>query len=139
MRLRKAETVKILITGSREWPNDQSTINMVTRALFHVLRTEQPEVAVSFIVGDCPTGADWALRQMADEAGLEYDMRIARWDLYDKAAGPIRNQEMVDTRPDLVLAFPKPGSRNKGTLGCMLMAKRADIQVIDGYSLSTST
>lgn len=128
--------MKILITGSREWPNDESTIRMVNDAIF---KAAPGRSDIRLIVGDCPTGADWAAMEWAVRWGFEYDMHIARWDLYDKAAGPIRNQEMVDTRPDLVLAFPKPGSRNKGTLGCMLMAKRADIQVIDGYSLSTST
>jgi hypothetical protein len=51
----------------------------------------------------------------------------AKWDEYGKAAGPIRNQEMVDSKPDLVLAFWD--GRSPGTLDAIKRAVLAGIEV----------
>lgn len=48
------------------------------------------------------------------------------WDKYKKAAGPIRNQQMIDEgKPDLVIAFP--GGR--GTADMVSRARKAGIEV----------
>lgn len=125
--------MKILVTGSRSWPNDETTIAMFDAAIQPIIFWV-PHVRI--IVGDCPTGLDWAAREWCGRNGKEFDMHIARWDLYGKKAGPYRNKEMVLTGPDLCIGFPKPGELNKGTLGCMEMASKADIQVIDGYQMT---
>lgn len=51
----------------------------------------------------------------------------AEWDKHGKAAGPIRNQKMVDLGATVCLAFPLPGSR--GTAHCMSAARKASIPV----------
>lgn len=50
------------------------------------------------------------------------------WDKYGNAAGPIRNQQMLDEgKPDLVVAFP--GGR--GTADMVNKARKAGIEVIE--------
>jgi hypothetical protein len=51
----------------------------------------------------------------------------ANWDEFSKAAGSIRNQEMVDLGAELCLAFPLAGSI--GTWNCVNKAKKAGIEV----------
>jgi len=52
----------------------------------------------------------------------------AKWSKHGRAAGPIRNQEMIDEcKPDLVVAFP--GGR--GTADMVRRAKAAGIRVIE--------
>jgi hypothetical protein len=51
---------------------------------------------------------------------------LAEWDKYGAAAGPMRNQKMIDKgKPDMVLAFPG----GKGTADMVRRAKAAGIPV----------
>lgn len=51
----------------------------------------------------------------------------ADWEKHGKAAGPIRNQQMLDEgKPDLVLVFPG----GKGTADMVLKAEKACIRTI---------
>ena len=74
-------------------------------------------------------GAD----ELADEwaivnwTGLE--VYEANWDKYKNAAGPIRNQQMLDEgKPDLVIAFPT--KKSKGTYDMIRRAEKAGIEVV---------
>jgi hypothetical protein len=49
----------------------------------------------------------------------------ADWDKHGKAAGPIRNQQMVDKEPSYMIAFPG----GSGTRDCARRADEAGIQV----------
>ncbi len=52
----------------------------------------------------------------------------ADWATHGKAAGPIRNQQMLDEgKPDLVIAFPG----GKGTAHMVKIAKEAGVKVIE--------
>ncbi|MCX5569652.1 DUF2493 domain-containing protein [Kaistia nematophila] len=54
---------------------------------------------------------------------------MADWKTHGRAAGPIRNQRMIDEgKPDLVIAFP--GGR--GTADMIRRAKAAGIEVREG-------
>jgi len=72
-------------------------------------------------------GAD----KMADEIGRELGFIVvevpADWDKYGRSAGAIRNREMLDMKPDLVIAFPTAESR--GTWNCVNEARRRGIKV----------
>jgi hypothetical protein len=77
-------------------------------------------------------GGAWGADKMAEEMALARGMRVecyhADWKAHGKAAGPIRNQRMIDEgKPDLVLAFPRPGS--KGTWDMVNRAKKAGVEV----------
>jgi hypothetical protein len=51
----------------------------------------------------------------------------AEWKKYGPAAGPIRNQRMLDWGPDLVVAF----SGGKGTADMVRRARAAGVEVIE--------
>lgn len=78
------------------------------------------------IVGDA-TGADrWAVI-WCERRGVEFTRVTADWDKLGKAAGPIRNQRMVDMKPDAGLRFP--GGR--GTGDCCHRMSKAGIPVYE--------
>jgi hypothetical protein len=75
--------------------------------------------------GACPTGADAMASGICNDLGFEQEPHPARWKLYGKAAGFIRNQEMVDTHPDLALAYIRDDS--PGATDCLNRAAKAGI------------
>lgn len=107
--------VKVLVTGGRHYDRP----DLVQKGLELYKCSE-------LIVGDCRTGADRYAREWAREAGVPLRVFKADWDKYGKAAGPIRNSEMVAEKPDLVLSFP--GGR--GTADCSDKARAAGIRVV---------
>jgi hypothetical protein len=62
-----------------------------------------------------------SLRQIA--AGLN----ALDWKRYGNAAGPIRNQRMLEWGPDLVVAF----AGGTGTAGMVALARAAGVPVIE--------
>lgn len=55
----------------------------------------------------------------------------ADWKRYGKAAGPIRNQQMIDEgKPDLVLAFHENINESRGTKDMVARARGIGIKVI---------
>lgn len=74
------------------------------------------------------TGADTLAAQWANRRGITVIHYPAKWEQHGRAAGPIRNQMMIDHgRPDVLVAFPG----GKGTLDMICRAKAARIPVIE--------
>lgn len=107
----------MLVCGGRDF-FDNATIA-------RVLDSVSPPIRV-LINGGAP-GADrgawlWSKRK----ADVRREMYLADWGLHGRAAGPIRNQRMIDEgKPDLVVAFP--GGR--GTADMVRRARAAGIPV----------
>lgn len=78
------------------------------------------------------TGADRWADEWARARRVRVTRRPARWSTLGRAAGPKRNQEMVDMKPDCVCAFPG----GAGTANAVKLAKAAGIWVND-YRRST--
>lgn len=79
-------------------------------------------------------GVDWHARQWAESRGVPCQTVKAEWTKHGKAAGPIRNQEMADMRPDRVVAFPG----GSGTADMVQRAEAAGIPVIKvGFVVAT--
>ena len=82
---------------------------------------------IDTLVHGAARGADyyaelWAIRNNFDVIPFHAD-----WEKHGRAAGPIRNQEMIDEgRIDLLVAFPG----GKGTEDMVNRAKKANITVI---------
>lgn len=76
-------------------------------------------------------GADWQAHRWAASTGVPEDPYPADWDRFGRAAGPLRNQRMVDVldgvRWRLVVAFPAGSSA--GTMDCVRRPKAAGIPV----------
>lgn len=75
----------------------------------------------------CVGGADWLAKCWAGERRVPCRTMNADWNRHGTRAGPLRNQEMIDEAPDLVVAFP--GGR--GTADCVRRALAANIPVSD--------
>jgi hypothetical protein len=89
---------------------------------------EQNEVTI--IEGECPHGgADIAAREFAEAWGINVDAYPADWGTHGRAAGPIRNQQMLaEGRPEIVLAFvDKPLHESRGTNDMVTRATEARI------------
>jgi hypothetical protein len=109
----------VLVTGSRAW-TDEARI----RAELDSRLAEHGELHL--IHGACSRGADL----MADRWGRERERVVvdrypARWGEHSRAAGHIRNLEMVALHPDECLAFIHEAS--KGASHCATAAARAGI------------
>lgn len=113
---------RCLVTGSRDWPFDTQVAHEL-----HLV-WESFGFPLEFIVvhGDCPTGADRFAHEWAERWGHIPEPHPAHWALLGKAAGPTRNQKMVDLGADICLAFIGP--KSKGAKGCAKLAKAAGIE-----------
>jgi len=77
---------------------------------------------------------------IATEYGFDVEVYAAEWYRFGKAAGPIRNQQMLDEgKPDLVVAFHNNLSRSRGTRDMINRAKKAliPVQVIESDNKQT--
>jgi hypothetical protein len=107
---------RIGVTGGRDYDN----WHMVT----HVLR-QMPGNA-TLVHGDAK-GADRQCADWWDMHNGAVEPHPADWATHGKAAGPIRNQEMVDSGLDLLLVFPG----GNGTEDMRTRAAKAGIAILD--------
>jgi hypothetical protein len=112
-------------------------------AIRSFLKNEVPADAI-IIEGEA-RGADKMARQEAEKLGMTVERYPANWEvtddtpphrirqrkdgtLYDVAAGPIRNTQMLkEGKPDRVVAFHSNIKRSKGTADMIRQAKAAGI------------
>jgi hypothetical protein len=108
----------VVVTGDRNWTNRES--------VFREFSKLPPNTVI--VHGGC-RGLDTIAGEVAIGFGFSVDVHEAKWDLYGKAAGPIRNQEMLDLKPKKVLAFHPNLESSRGTKDCVREAMRRDIPV----------
>lgn len=108
--------MKILVTGSRGWTD----ANAIETAL-----SEYPDD--SEVIHGGAYGADEIAHRAAIDRGMGVQTFPPDWDRHGRAAGPIRNCQMLDTQPDLVLAFWDGTSA--GTKQCIAEADKRGIPV----------
>ena len=118
--------MKVLICGGRGF-RDKQFVDDYLDEWVTSLYDKNPYFKESIIVihGGAlgvDTWADsWAIRRKYTIKEYQPD-----WDKYGRAAGPIRNKQMLDEgKPDLVIAFP--GGR--GTANMIKQAKEAGVEV----------
>lgn len=119
--------MKILITGSRDWQNEEIIFQAIKDETDSARVREIAEPHFIIIHGDCPTGADRFAEAIAHAQGYEVQAYPADWEKYGRRAGMIRNKEMLDLEPDIVLGFPL--KQSKGTIGCLNEAMRRQIPI----------
>lgn len=120
---------RVLVCGGRDF-TDYHT-------LFEILDGQHKAEPFSALIEGGALGADRFARRWASERGVPVETFDADWKTYGRAAGPIRNGEMlVRGRPDRVIAFPRAdGKIGDGTAGMVALARRAKLpvlEVIDG-------
>lgn len=116
----------VLVCGGRYY-SDRERVYSALDDVFKVTDQEPLGVPGTVIHGGC-SGAD----QLADDWSITNWKEIivfkADWKKHGKAAGPLRNQQMLDDcKPDLVVAFPG----GKGTADMVRRARKAGIEVVE--------
>lgn len=109
----------LLVCGGRDY-NDRAQA-------FHTLDRIHGKRPITRIVEGGAAGADSLARAWANARGIECKTFTADWATHGKAAGPMRNQLMLDSGVDGVLAFP--GGR--GTADMLARARRAGVTVME--------
>lgn len=112
--------MRLLISGSRYYSNLPEIEKEIDKI---VLQLGKPQ-EVTLIHGACPTGVDSVIDSIAQKKGWKSQVFPADW-RQGLRAGPLRNQEMVDSRPDWALLFLSPESR--GTKDTLTRVQRARI------------
>ena len=111
--------MKVLICGDRNWTDSES--------IFRELIKFPKDTTV--IEGEA-RGADTLGRIEAEKLGFEVLKFPAKWKEYGRAAGSIRNRQMLDEgRPDRVLAFHHDIGASKGTANMVRQARDRGIPV----------
>ena len=108
--------MKVLVCGSRTWE----------RATQMYVRLAKLPPNTTIIHGDA-RGADRMAAALAESLGLRVVAFPADWDRHGKKAGFIRNIEMLEQGPELVLAFQVGNS--KGTQHTINQARKRGIPV----------
>lgn len=108
---------KILICGSRDWTDVSAIQKRVAQ-----LDPTQPLI----VIHGGAQGADTIAGKACHEEGIHTACVRALWSHFDKRAGHIRNQVMIDLQPDLVIAFT---TGSPGTAGTIELAERRGIEV----------
>lgn len=107
---------RVVVTGGRDYANEA--------AVFSVLDLEP---ITELAAGDA-SGADEIAHRWARINGVKHYTYVADWKKHGKAAGPIRNREMLDDfKPDCVIAL----DGGRGTQDCINAAKERGIPVHD--------
>lgn len=71
-------------------------------------------------------GVDRFAEHWAASKRIKWFVCLADWKTYKQAAGPIRNAQMLEWKPDVVIAFPG----GVGTQNMVLQARAAGVRVI---------
>lgn len=111
--------MRLLICGGRDFADRAMFARAMTLQCLH----RRPTV----IIEGGARGADALAREWAKHRGVENETYPADWKAHGRAAGPMRNQRMLEIgRPDMVMAFPG----GPGTADMVRRAEVAGVQVI---------
>lgn len=118
--LTQRKGLRVLVCGGRDF-RDKSF-------LFATLDRLHRERGIAVIIHGDANGTDYLANRWAGERPVHVLAFPADWNKHGRAAGPIRNQRMLDEgKPDLVVAFP--GGRGTEDMKCK--ARKAGITVIE--------
>lgn len=110
--------MRVLVCGGREY-SDADKMDRVLTDMHAV-------TPFSILIYGMARGADDLAKMWAAARGVERLGFPANWERDGRAAGPIRNKQMLDKgKPDLVIAFP--GGR--GTQNMIKQAYAANVPV----------
>lgn len=119
--------MRVLVCGSRTFNNRW----LVPAMLFGLqgITGDDPDFVV---IDGAAQGADSMANEWAVSFDREFERYPADWDKHGKAAGPIRNAQMLlEGKPDLVVAFlDKPRVASRGTNDMITKAENAGVPII---------
>jgi YspA, cpYpsA-related SLOG family len=114
-------TMKVIVCGGRNFRD--------WAMLKEALDTLNATTSFDCVITGAAPGADTLADTWARSKGIRVERYYALWKTYGKAAGPIRNQKMLDDEhPDLVVAFP--GGVGTADMVCKATAANITVQQI---------
>jgi hypothetical protein len=117
--------MKVLVCGGRGYGVGFGNYHERQRAYDALNRLDYGK-RISAIIEGGAAGADACGAAWAQAHNVETQTFPADWSEHGKAAGPMRNQRMIDEgKPDLVVAFPG----GKGTADMVRRARAAGIEI----------
>lgn len=116
--------MRVLVCGARDYEDRQF--------IFDTLDELHVKDRITAIIEGGARGADSFAAEWAKLNRVLHIRFEAQWGDYGRAAGPIRNRQMLERgHPDLVLAFPKTTlAYSKGTKNMVKQAEKARVQTI---------
>lgn len=108
-----------LVTGSRDWTD----VPCIRREM------EKLDPRNDIVIHGGCKGADMITDEVCRELGIHTARVDALWDIYCRAAGPIRNSMMAYLKPDKGLAFHNDLANSKGTNGMVHLLADHDVPV----------
>lgn len=122
--------MRVLVCGGRDFFAEQWLKEELCDLVWQRKRFARVPAQVTTIIHGGAPGADRMAANFGLGCGLEVIEFKADWKKHGKAAGPIRNQQMVDEgKPDYFIAFP-------GGRGTADMVKRLLAAKIEGIVLT---
>lgn len=110
--------LRVLVCGGRGFGDYEALA-----AILDAFRADHP---IAVLIHGAAEGADRTAGDWAAARAVAMDVYPADWDTHGRAAGPLRNEQMLaEGKPDLVVAFP--GAH--GTATMIRLARRADVPV----------
>jgi hypothetical protein len=96
------ERMKVLVCGGRYYSNHLNVFNVLD------------ELKPTCVVNGGAQGADYLARYWAQERNIECITVEANWELHGRAAGPLRNTQMLIDNPDIKLVVAFSGGKRCG-------------------------
>lgn len=115
------EDYRVIIAGGRDFINYLIVKERCEYYLQNKMKTHNV-----IIVSGHASGADSLGEKFAEDHNLQCELHPANWELYGKAAGPIRNEEMPEVA-DALIAFWD--GKSPGTKSMISLARRKGLQV----------
>lgn len=110
--------MRVLVTGGREFSD--------AKVIHDLLSMVHKETPLTTLIHGNAKGVDRICGEWAEDNGIEVISCPANWKRHGRAAGMIRNQQMLkDHTPDLLVAFPG----GPGTANMIERARLAGIQI----------
>ena len=114
--------LRILVTGSRDWTDGEA---IRVALILAWADAGYPSLNRVTVVHGGARGADAIAEALARRQGFATECHPAAWDTRGRAAGVIRNSEMVNAGADVCLAFIR--NRSRGATHCADLAEKAGI------------
>jgi len=112
----------VVVCGSRSW-SDREAVKKILEVL--------PDDTM-LIHGRCPKGADRIAHEYGTFRGWKIRPYPADWNTLGKKAGFVRNEQMLNVGPDLVIAFWDGESRGTKHMIDGARKRKLRLLVIDG-------
>ena len=114
--------IRLLCCGSRDWSDYE--------VVFSWLKHLHEKYIIDVIIEGEAQGADTLSKRAGRKLGIPILPFKAQWKKFGRAAGPIRNQEMLHHgKPTMAIAFHKALKKSKGTKDMVERLEKKGIKV----------